>query len=108
MDWLDLLAVQGTLKSLLQHHNSKASILLRSAFSLLDCLIPRYDCLISLYFTTQIPENTNRINLAFPGLSSVFYTRLPQVIYWVWLQGQEPNLVQLTMGVEEEDQWLSL
>ena len=32
MDWLDLLAVQGTLKSLLQHHSSKASILPRSAF----------------------------------------------------------------------------
>ena len=32
MDWLDLLAVQGTLKSLLQHHSAKASILLRSAF----------------------------------------------------------------------------
>ena len=32
MDWLDLLAVQGTLKSLLQHHTSKASILQRSAF----------------------------------------------------------------------------
>ena len=32
IDWLDLLAVQGTLKSLLQHHSSKASILQRSAF----------------------------------------------------------------------------
>ena len=32
MDWLDLLVVQGTLKSLLQHHTSKASILWRSAF----------------------------------------------------------------------------
>ena len=32
MDWFDLLAVQGTLKSLLQHHNSKASILQHSAF----------------------------------------------------------------------------
>src|SRR5574341_1211186 len=32
MDWLDLLAVQGTLKSLLQHHSSKASILGHSAF----------------------------------------------------------------------------
>ena len=32
MDWMDLLAVQETLKSLLQHHNSKASVLLRSAF----------------------------------------------------------------------------
>ncbi|MFY4560369.1 hypothetical protein PQ647_24950, partial [Escherichia coli] len=32
IDWLDLLAVQGTLKSLLQHHSSKASILRHSAF----------------------------------------------------------------------------
>ena len=32
MDWLDLLTIQGTLKSLLQHHSSKASILWRSAF----------------------------------------------------------------------------
>ena len=32
MDWLDLLAVQGTLKSLVQHHSSKASILRRSTF----------------------------------------------------------------------------
>src|SRR5574340_444538 len=32
MDWLDLLAVQGTLKSLLQHHGSKLSVLQRSAF----------------------------------------------------------------------------
>ena len=36
MDWLDLLAVQGTLKSLLQHHSSKASILQCSAFSIVQ------------------------------------------------------------------------
>ena len=36
MDWLDLLAVQGTLKSLLQHHSSKVSILLCSAFFIVD------------------------------------------------------------------------
>ena len=40
MDWLDLLAVQGTLKSLLQHHSSKASILWRSAFSLVELSHP--------------------------------------------------------------------
>ena len=39
MDWLDLLAVQGTLKSLLQHHSSKASILRRSAFFTVQCAI---------------------------------------------------------------------
>ena len=42
MDWLDLLAVQGTLKSLLQHHSSKASILQRSAFSAVQ-LSPMHD-----------------------------------------------------------------
>ena len=40
MDWLDLLAVQGTLKSLLQHHNSKASILRRSAFFIVQLSHP--------------------------------------------------------------------
>ena len=40
MDWLDLLAVQGTLKSLLQHHTSKASILWRSAFFTVQLLHP--------------------------------------------------------------------
>ena len=40
MDWLDLLAVQGTLKSLLQHHTSKASILRRSAFFIVQLSHP--------------------------------------------------------------------
>ena len=40
MDWLDLLAVQGTLKSLLQHHSSKASILQCSAFFTVQLLHP--------------------------------------------------------------------
>ena len=40
MDWLDLLAVQGTLKSLLQHHSSKASILQHSAFFIVQLLHP--------------------------------------------------------------------
>ena len=40
MDWLDLLAVQGALKSLVQHHSSKASILLRSAFFIVQLSHP--------------------------------------------------------------------
>ena len=40
MDWLDLLAVQGTLKSLLQHHSSKASILQCSAFFIVQLSYP--------------------------------------------------------------------
>ena len=39
-DWLDLLAVQGTLKSLLQHHSSKASVLQRSAFFIVQLSHP--------------------------------------------------------------------
>ena len=44
MDWLDLLTLQVTLKSLLQHHNSKASILLRSAFFMVQLSQP---CMIT-------------------------------------------------------------
>ena len=40
MDWLDLHVVQGSLKSLLQHHNSKASILRHSAFFIVQCSYP--------------------------------------------------------------------
>ena len=40
MDWLDLLAVQGTLKSLLQHHSSKASILRHLAFFIVQLSHP--------------------------------------------------------------------
>ena len=40
MDWLDLLAVQGTLKSLLQHHSSKASVLLHSVFFIIQLSHP--------------------------------------------------------------------
>ena len=49
MDWLDLLAVQGTLKSLLQHHSSKASILWHSAFFTVQLSHPypnQFDCLL--------------------------------------------------------------
>ena len=43
MDWLDLLAVQGTLKNLLQHHSSKASILLHSVFFMVQILPSIHD-----------------------------------------------------------------
>ena len=46
MDWLDLLAVQGTLRSLLQHHSSKASILWRSAFFTVQLSHPYRGCLL--------------------------------------------------------------
>ena len=48
MDWLDLLAVQGTLKNLLQHHSSKASILRRSAFFIVQLSHPISSLVVSI------------------------------------------------------------
>ena len=53
MDWLDLLAVQGTLKSLLQHHSSKASILLYSAFFIAQLSHPYMTCSRCISFLQQ-------------------------------------------------------
>ena len=54
MDWLDLLAVQGTLKSLLQHHSSKASILWRSAFFTVQLSYPYKTTGKTIALTRQI------------------------------------------------------
>ena len=58
MDWLDLLAVQGTLKSLLQHHSSKASIFQRSALFIVQLSHPYVttEKTIGYYLTLAFPE----------------------------------------------------
>ena len=78
MDWLDLLAVQGTLKSLLQHHSSKASILQRSAFFIVQISHP--------YMTTGQTIALTRwtfvgkvMSLLFNMLSRLVITFLPRV-----------------------------
>ena len=53
MDWLDLLALQDTLKNLLQHHSSKASILWCSAFFIVQLLYPHMTTRKSLALTRQ-------------------------------------------------------
>ncbi|CAM9916549.1 unnamed protein product [Rangifer tarandus platyrhynchus] len=77
MDWLDLLAVQGTLKSLLQHHSSKASILRHSAFFIVQLSYP--------YMTTGKTIALTRctfvgkvMSLLFNMLSSLVITFLPR------------------------------
>jgi len=55
MDWLDLLAVQGTLRSLLQHHSSKASILRRSAFFTVPLSHPYMTTGKTIALTRQTP-----------------------------------------------------
>ena len=54
MDWLELLAVQGTLKSLLQHHSSKASILWCSAFFTVQLSLSSKTYVILFYFSLKI------------------------------------------------------
>ena len=77
MDWLDLLAVQGTLKSLLQHHISKASIFQRSAFFTVQLPYPymttgKTIALIRWNFVGKV------ISLIFNMLSRLVITFLPR------------------------------
>ena len=77
MDWLDLLAVQGTLKSLLQHHSSKASILWPSAFFMVQLSHPymttgKTIALIRRTFVGKV------ISLPFNTLSRLVITFLPK------------------------------
>ena len=94
MDWLDLLAVQGTLKSLLQHHSSKASILRLSAFFTVQ--------LLHSYMTTGKTIALTRrtfvgkvMSLFFNMLSGLVITFLPRskrlLISWL----QSPSAVIL-------------
>ena len=76
MHWLDLLAVQGTLKSLLQHHSSKASILQRSAFFIFQLYHPYMTtgetALIRWTFVDKV------MSLLFNMLSRLIITFLPR------------------------------
>ena len=87
MDWLDLLAVQGTLKSLLQHHNSKASVLRCSVFFMVE--------LSHLYMTTgkaialTVQTFVSKVmSLLFNMLSRFVITFLPRSKHLLisWLQ----------------------
>ena len=90
MDWLDLLAVQGTLKSLLQHHSSKASILRRSAFFIVQLSHP--------YMTTGKTVALTRwtfvgkvMSLLFNMVSRLVITFLPRSksLLISWLQSPQ-------------------
>ena len=97
MDWLDLLAVQGTLKSLFQHHSSKASSLLCSAFFIVQLSHPYLNTgktitLTRLTFVGKV------MSLLFNMLSRLVITFLPRSKYLLisWLQS--PSAVILDMS----------
>ena len=95
IDWLDLLAVQGTLKSLLQHHTSKASILQCSAFSIVQLSHP--------YMTTGKTTDLTRwtfvykvMSLLFNMLSRLVITFLPRSKHLLisWLQSSSAVILE--------------
>ena len=67
MDWLDLLAVQGTLKSLLQHHSSKVSILRCSAFFMVQCSHLYMTTGKTIALTTAPPGPSNSVGIVRGG-----------------------------------------
>ena len=96
MDWLELLAVQGTLKSLLQHHSSKASILWHSAFLTVQLSHPyitsgKTIALTSLTFVGKV------MSLLFQMLSSLVITFLPRSkrLFISWLQSPSAVILEL-------------
>ena len=94
MDWLDLLAVQGTLKSLLQHHSSKSSILQCSAFFIVQLSHP-YMTTGKIIALTRQTFVDKVMSLLFNMLSRLVITFLPRskrlLISWL----QSPSAVIL-------------
>ena len=94
MDWLDLLSVQGTLKSFLQHHSSKASILLHSAFFIVQLSYP-YMITGKTIALTRWTFVDKVMSLLFNMLSRLVITFLPRsnrlLISWL----QSPSAVIL-------------
>ena len=94
MDWLDLLAVQGTLKSLLQHHSSKASILQCSAFFIVQLSHPYMTTGKTMALTRQTFVG-KVMSLLFNMLSRLAISFLPRSKHLLisWLQS--PSVVIL-------------
>ena len=96
MDWLDLLAVQGTLKSLLQHHSSKVSILKRSAFFIVQFSHPYMTTRKTIVLTRQTFVD-KVMSLLFNMLSRLVITFLPRsrCLLVLWLQSPSAVILEL-------------
>ena len=95
MDWLDLLAVQETLKSLLQHHSSKASILRHSAFFIIQLSHPYMTTGKTIAFTRWTFVG-KVMSLLFNMLSRLVKTFLPKnkCLLISWLQSPSPVILE--------------
>ena len=95
MDWLDLLAVQGTLKSLLQHHSSKASILQCSAFFLVELSHPYMttEKTIALTRQTFVGKVMSLLFNMLSGLAIAFLRRSKHLLI-SWLQSTSAMILE--------------
>ena len=95
MDWLDLLAVQGTLKSPLQHHSSKASVLQRSAFFIVQLSHPYMTTGKTIALTTWTFAG-KVMTLVFNMLSRLDITFLPRSKHHLisWLQSPSAVILE--------------
>ena len=95
MDWLDLLAVQGTLKSLLQHHSSEASILWHSAFFIVQLSHPYMTTGKTITLTRQVFAG-KVMSLLFNMLSRLVITFLPRSKHLLisWLQSPSAVILE--------------
>uniref|UniRef100_A0AC11DMW5 Uncharacterized protein n=1 Tax=Ovis aries TaxID=9940 RepID=A0AC11DMW5_SHEEP len=95
MDWLDLLAVQGTLKSLLQHHSSKASVLQHSAFFTVQLSHPYMTTGKTMALTRQTLVG-KVMSLLFNMLSKLVITFLPRSkrLLTSWLQSPSAVILE--------------
>ena len=94
MDWLDLLAVQGTLKSVLQHHSSKASVLRCSAFLIVQLSHP-YMTTGKTIALTRRTFFSKVMSLIFNMLSRLVITFLPRSKHLLISWRQSPSTVIL-------------
>ena len=94
MDWLDLLAVQGTLKTLLQHHSSKASVLWCSAFFIVQLSHPYMTTAKTMVLTRQTFVS-KLMSLLFNILSRLVIAFLPRNKCLVISQLQSPSAMIL-------------
>ena len=94
MDWLNVLAVQGTLKSLLQHHSSKASILRHLAFFMVKLSHPYMTTGITIALTRQTFVG-KVLSLLFNMLSRFVIAFLPRSKYLLISWPQSPSAVIL-------------
>ena len=94
-DWLDLLAVQGTLKSLLQHHSSKASVLLCSAFFIVQLSHPYMTTGKTIVLTRRTFVD-KVMSLLFNMLSRLVITFLPRSKHLLisWLQSPSAVILE--------------